>query len=434
MSTFIVQFIAALRLGSEPEVDPSEKQAETADRSSCRPSLNMVGNAHLPITDGAKKVAPAPASWGGPKGGGKDVAETAGLAPASSSGSPFFSLRVAAKPKAPSCPAATAAASNQAPEVPPAAPATIAAAASSGEGAVMAVSAEASESAVVTKQRRKIADDETDKTCKMCKDPLPSDHRMMVLRCKGCNGLKSRLQRLWVSEPDMKLEYDGMSLEAREKIISDNQDTLGNHELGGSNKSFRILKAKVEFALADYRRQVAFNSMSGSGEFMDEMDLTDKYKNKPDQLASVLTKARTMFDENRQVKLYEDVDYSGLLQAEETYVRELKRKYEAAREAQAAKTANNAQNRGALASSDVTAPAAPPAPKPLTPANAAKLENTSEKIETKLQSAEALIGDAECPRLAAFAPEYARTRATLVKDLVLLHGCSPKPILKVYNI
>lgn len=49
----------------------------------------------------------------------------------------------------------------------------------------------------------------------------------------------------------------------------------------------------------------------GTGEFMDEHDVREKYAKKPDQAEAILQNSRSMFDPMRGVTLYEDMKYTS---------------------------------------------------------------------------------------------------------------------------
>ena len=69
-----------------------------------------------------------------------------------------------------------------------------------------------------------------------------------------------------------------------------------------------------------------------AGIFIDEEDLNEKYKRKPEQLASIKANTRTMTCPVRKVKLYEDPEFKLTVDDTETNIQEKKRKVEFARE------------------------------------------------------------------------------------------------------
>ena len=48
-----------------------------------------------------------------------------------------------------------------------------------------------------------------------------------------------------------------------------------------------------------------------NGKWLDEIDLDETYKKKPEQLAEIKKRARTFVHPTRQVKLYEDLDFDS---------------------------------------------------------------------------------------------------------------------------
>ena len=68
----------------------------------------------------------------------------------------------------------------------------------------------------------------------------------------------------------------------------------------------------------------------GTGEWLDTVDLIEKYKNKPDQLQSLMSKTRTMTCPLRNVTLYEDVVFSSKIEDKQENTETRKRKFETA--------------------------------------------------------------------------------------------------------
>jgi len=64
---------------------------------------------------------------------------------------------------------------------------------------------------------------------------------------------------------------------------------------------------------------------ASTGRFMDEEDLKEKYKNKPDQLEQIFDNARTMTHPDRKVTMWEDRDFTLDLANEEERASQKKR-------------------------------------------------------------------------------------------------------------
>ena len=59
------------------------------------------------------------------------------------------------------------------------------------------------------------------------------------------------------------------------------------------------------------KRTHELTGFKGVGQFFDEQDLKEKYKNKPEQFDAILKNAKTMEHPTRNVTLYEDLDFES---------------------------------------------------------------------------------------------------------------------------
>ena len=75
------------------------------------------------------------------------------------------------------------------------------------------------------------------------------------------------------------------------------------------------LQKLVQTTLDEHRVHKATTNFSGLGKFMDEVDLAEKYKNKPEQLKNIMENAPKYFCPIRKVTLRSDPEYS-LLQSD----------------------------------------------------------------------------------------------------------------------
>ena len=62
-------------------------------------------------------------------------------------------------------------------------------------------------------------------------------------------------------------------------------------------------------------------TFSGTGTYIDLVDLERTYKDKPEQLEALKKNARRIYDSVREVELYEILEYSSLQHTEEEYLK-----------------------------------------------------------------------------------------------------------------
>jgi len=123
-----------------------------------------------------------------------------------------------------------------------------------------------------------------------------------AFRCKDCNALKSRIRRL-LEKPGMSnqaLAYQAMTKEERVAFYRDEHALMGDS-----------LAAKFETLSKTTTKTAETMSFKGTGDWLDSPDLKTKYAKKPSQLAAILRNTRTVYDNMREVTLYEDMSYSS---------------------------------------------------------------------------------------------------------------------------
>ena len=123
-----------------------------------------------------------------------------------------------------------------------------------------------------------------------------------VFRCNDCNALKSRIRRL-LQKPGMSnqaLAYQAMTKEERVAFYRDEHALMGDSLAA----KFETLSKKT----VKGRETVSFK---GTGDWLDNPDLKIKCAKKPSQLDAILRNTRTVYDNTREVTLYEDMSYSS---------------------------------------------------------------------------------------------------------------------------
>jgi hypothetical protein len=133
-------------------------------------------------------------------------------------------------------------------------------------------------------------------------------------RCKKCNPLKSRLQRL----PDkLKEEFASISKESRIAFFKEQHDKMGND-----------LKVAVTTVVDEEKTTTLQVSMQGTGELLDEVELDTKYNNNPKRLEAIKKFTRTVTDPTTKILLYEDMRYKTTFTDTETNTKSEKRTIE----------------------------------------------------------------------------------------------------------
>ena len=91
-------------------------------------------------------------------------------------------------------------------------------------------------------------------------------------------------------------------------FASEDQKAAFYQKYGGARGL--ALATAVQLHVEERKTDKLVLSFKGTGEFMDLADLTEKFKDKPEQLASIKKHGKTLWDKNRGCTLYEVVALS----------------------------------------------------------------------------------------------------------------------------
>ena len=121
-----------------------------------------------------------------------------------------------------------------------------------------------------------------------------------VYVCVQCNRLSARVYKLTADNQDLSISFSTLTRDERADFFLKNADLMGKD----------LAKAITNTASLSYTDEQV-DGFLASGKWLDEIDLDEKYKNKPEQLAEIKKRARTFVHPTRQVKLYEDLDFDS---------------------------------------------------------------------------------------------------------------------------
>lgn len=144
--------------------------------------------------------------------------------------------------------------------------------------------------------------------CTVCKKPVDEENSIVVVccvqkqpvvrRCKACHALKSRINRVVSKHGALAADWTQVS-DAEKKEFYQNYQTLAGPDL----------LARLQETVTESKRRSSAVEFVGTGEYLDEADMNERYKHKPEQLANIFANTRNYFCAVRQVWLYEDVKY-----------------------------------------------------------------------------------------------------------------------------
>ena len=173
------------------------------------------------------------------------------------------------------------------------------------------------------------------------------------------------------------------------------------------------LNAELSTFCEEFRRQRVLEKLSGHGDFLDEVDLEAKYRlTKPHILDNIYKNARKMWHPSHLVFLWEDVKYTSLAEAEQEYMSERKRKWEATQEFKKIKGEKKAKK-----IEDVVNVDKPKATKALSEPQIKRLVKSQEKMTKAIAVLQVTLDQSQDAKVAPMIPTYAIGKAvTAIKD------------------
>ena len=100
-----------------------------------------------------------------------------------------------------------------------------------------------------------------------------------------------------MTDGSLKGSLDSFEKGDRQKWFLEHQQTMGSD-----------LNLALRTACRQTNSIAATEGFGGRGVWLDEVDLAEKYKNKPDQLQSIKARARSITHPTRGVQVWEDID------------------------------------------------------------------------------------------------------------------------------
>ena len=215
------------------------------------------------------------------------------------------------------------------------------------------------------------------------------------IKCMPCRALEARtrivLRRNGLSEP-----WGGVGKEGKAKFMRDAADKFGAD-----------LRVHMDLVITESETDVHSVSFTCSGGFFDEQDITDKYKDKPDQLKAIFENAQVVTCPVRKVKLWQDPQYVLAQKTENVKRREEKREATQESVVKPAKKAKTAQEpKAKLPKEEGT----------LRPPDIARLQKIQEKLMSTMTSWEECFHNlrgspANGPSVEEHVPKFAVAKA-----------------------
>ena len=256
-------------------------------------------------------------------------------------------------------------------------------------------------------------------TCSTCKKPVNDDNSIVLIRstqkqplarrCKACHSLKSRVNRVISKHGALAEDWTNVTDEQKKEFYKNFQNAAGDE-----------LIARMQETIVESKRLSTKVEFEGTGEYFDEADMNEKYKNKTEQLQNILANTRRFFCTVRQVWLYEDVSYKRTATDTEEVSRVEKRKVQKIPKNQGG---GDDGNDGSLASKkpkkNKTGTGDEELPK-FKAGEKKKIIKKTEQLTTKRLHVMDLCAKAKAEKLKTLVPAYVREAAQKLIDEALL--------------
>ena len=118
-------------------------------------------------------------------------------------------------------------------------------------------------------------------------------------RCKACHNLKAAVSRMQKMHGNLVQDFQEVTGPKLEAFYRDHSHLRGED-----------LRLRLQEIVTDWKQTTSEISFTGTGDYVDKETLTEKFKDRPDQLQNVLQNSHSFYDHVRGTRLFEDVTYT----------------------------------------------------------------------------------------------------------------------------
>ena len=145
--------------------------------------------------------------------------------------------------------------------------------------------------------------------CCSCKRPADGETAKLAAktktgcesyRCADCNSMRGKVDRVLKACPKLKDDWKEVSAETKQEFLQTHLHFTGEE-----------LKKCMQEIVIQSKNNTRFSEFSVLGDWYDEEQLKEKYKNKPEQLANLFQYARQLTHPTRRCILWEDLTFKS---------------------------------------------------------------------------------------------------------------------------
>lgn len=157
-------------------------------------------------------------------------------------------------------------------------------------------------------------DELTQQCCCTCNKPVDENNSLVIVRavgknksetrrCRACHNVRAAITRLTAKHGNLVKDFNNMDGDRLEIFYKEHSHLRGDD-----------LKTKVEEHVQDWKSSMTRFEFNTDAEYLDEVDLKEKYSNKPDALTNILQNAQRYYCPVKKCTLYADPKYTSRVQ------------------------------------------------------------------------------------------------------------------------
>lgn len=173
------------------------------------------------------------------------------------------------------------------------------------------------------------ADEAASDHCCTCRKPVDPDNSLVIVRatektsearrCRSCHNVRGAIQRLAKRHGNLVKEFSSVTGDRVQQFFSNCSSLRGDE-----------LRMKIEETVTDWKTATTTYKFTQDADYLDEVDLKNKYADRPELAQNVLLNGRRFFCPVKKIMMYADPKYNAKVEDQEELGTSTKRKAQTA--------------------------------------------------------------------------------------------------------
>lgn len=173
------------------------------------------------------------------------------------------------------------------------------------------------------------ADEVTSNHCCTCRKPVDPDNSLVIVRatekqaearrCRSCHNVRSAIQRLAKRHGNLVKDFSSITGERVQEFFKNSSSLRGEE-----------LRMKIEETVTDWKTATTLYKFTQDADYLDEVQLKEKYADRPSLAENVLLNGRRFFCPVKKIMMYADPKYNAKIEDTEEHGTSAKRKAQTA--------------------------------------------------------------------------------------------------------